>query len=325
MDIPVNPFQSRYDLCNNGSAEDKNANLPPFPHIIDVELTSSCNFRCLMCPTGNLSLKREANFMVSRVMEGIIDQCAEHGTAIRFIGWGEPTLHPSLPAFIRKAWANNLPTHVNTNGSKIDPELAWALVDAGLSSIKFSFQGVDRESYKEMRQTEFFDGMLKAIGHMKKARAAGMLPYIAASTSITYETPEMVEAFRKRIEPLVDHLSIGRTIFDFMDMKAVRLRPAQRSMLERLKKLASVSKKHPDPCPEVYDKLSVHADGNVVVCCNDYDGHVVLGNVLDTPIADIWRHPKIEAYRERLARKDYSGPLCSVCYDYQNLSPGEGE
>ena len=52
------------------------------------------------------------------------------------------------------------------------------------------------------------------------------------------------------------------------------------------------------------------------MCCNDFDGVMELGNVNETPIAELWRHPKIEAYRERLARQDYDAPLCRDCFDY---------
>jgi hypothetical protein len=52
------------------------------------------------------------------------------------------------------------------------------------------------------------------------------------------------------------------------------------------------------------------------VCCNDFEGVTDLGNVNDRPLADIWRAEVIEAYRERLARDEYSGPLCGTCFHY---------
>src|SRR3990167_6753998 len=213
----MNPFAPLYEKQNTGTAEDKHANLPGFPRLIDVELTNACNFRCLMCPTGNHSMQRTTGFMDERVMYDIIAQCALHDTAIRFVRWGEPTLHTQLVSFIRAATEVGLLTHVNTNGSKMTWDLACDLVDAGLSSIKFSFQGVDEKSYSEMRNTDFFEGMLEAIRTMREARGEQSLPFIAASTSTTYETPGQIESFRLMMETLVDHMSIGHTVFDYMD------------------------------------------------------------------------------------------------------------
>lgn len=312
----MNPFQSLYAQCNTGTSAEKYAALPDFPRMLDIELTSACNFRCLMCPTGNLSLKRDAEFMREGTMLEIIDQCRDHVPGLRLIGWGEPLLNVSIVDFIIAATEIGSPTHLNTNGSLLTRHLAIDLVDAGLSSIKFSFQGVDAASYREMRNTDFFEGVIEAIGYMRRARGDQALPWIAVSTSTTSETPEMIEAFRERVAPLADQVSVGRTIFDFMDLNAVRLKDEDRERLERLRVFQPKNLRHPSPCPEVFDKLSIHADGSVVLCCNDFDGVVTLGNVNKTPIAELWRHPKIEAYRERLARRDYDAPLCKTCWSY---------
>ena len=318
----INPFQPLYQKCNVGDPAEKYRNLPKFPILIDVELTNSCNYRCLMCPTGNLSQSRGAGFMEEETHHRLVAQCAEHGTALRYISWGEPTLHPKIVDFVCEASSAGLLTHINSNGSKITPSLAEQLVGAGLSSIKLSFQGVDKATYLEMRRTDFFDGVLAAIKMMRTARGDKPLPFIAASTSTTHETQEMIEGFRTLLEPLVDHLSIGKTIFSFMDMNAVRLKKYEKDILLRLREFEAKDLVHPSPCPEVYTKLSVHFDGSTVLCCNDFNGTVDLGNINDTPISIIWRHPKIEEYRERLARNDYNAPLCSDCWDYQSLTGG---
>ena len=314
--VSMNPFRPLYDACNTGDPAEKWASLADFPRMIDIELTSACNFRCLMCPTGNLSLQRKPVFMGWELHASIAVQCANAGTAIRYIGWGEPLLHPDAPKMIAQAAECGLLTHLNTNGSLVDYPMADRLVAAGLDSIKFSFQGVDRESYREMRAVDFFDGLVQAIWNVHEVRDAKRRPWIAASTSVTDEGPGRIEMFRDRVAPLVDELTIGTTIFDYMDLSAVRLRPADKARLAKLKAREITEKRHPVPCPEVYDKLSIHADGSVVVCCNDFDGIMELGNVNDTPIVELWRHPKIEAYRERLARKDYDAPLCKDCFDY---------
>ena len=287
--------------------------------MLDIELTSSCNFRCLCCPTGNRSLGRKAEFMSADTFFNITSQCPGSLEAIRFIGWGEATLHPDLVEYISVASSIGILTHLNTNGSKMTHELARDLVCADLNSIKFSFQGVDRKSYAEMRNVDFFEGMIEAIVVTINARELYWKnwTWIAASTTTTWETPEMIAEFCERLAPLVDELSVGKTIFDFMDINKAKLNTKDRDRLARLMSASTGDDKaHPDPCPEVFGKLSIHADGSVVVCCNDFDGVVELGNVNTDHIEDMWRNPKIEAYRERLARKDYEAPLCRTCFDY---------
>lgn len=313
----MNPFDSLYKACNSPKIT-----LPDFPRIIDVEATNTCNFRCIFCPTGNRSMKRPSGFMREDIFRSIVDQCVDRCHGIRFIGWGEPLLHPQIMEFISYATENDILTHINTNASRLDMSKAEALVDAGLSSIKFSFQGIDRDSYKKMRKTDFFDGMIKAIERMNTARGHRKFPYIAASTSTTDETKEEIESFKEKLEPIVDSLSIGKTIFGFMDLTAARLTPQEKEMIEGLVEIEEKTLKHPDPCPEVYDKLTIQWDGTVRVCCNDHSGETNLGNVRTSALEDIWVHPVLTHYRERLANKEYSGPLCTTCYMYMPTNSG---
>ena len=316
----MNPFRPIYDLCNTGDPAEKLATLALFPRMIDVEPAGLCNQKCRMCPTGLGSLGRAQGLMGEATFQRIVNECAEHGTALRFIGFGEPLLNKKIVQFVRLASDAGLLTHINSNSTKITSELAEALVDAGLSSFKASFQGTDSETYVAMRRMDFFEGTVAAIKTMRDARGMKMLPFIAASTSTTHETPEQIAAFRARLEPLVDYLSVGATTFDYIVMADVPEK--QRASLIEAAALAQIEKRHPSPCPEVYDKLSIHWDGSVVSCCNDFSGINTLGNVNDTSISELWRHPIMEKYRVKLAAHDYSLPLCDVCWDYANLTEG---
>ena len=306
----MNPFQPLYDSCNGGHSVGKYSRLPGFPRIIDLEPTNACNFRCLMCPTGNHAMTRATGMMTDEVHGRIVEQCPE-GTGIRYIGWGEPTLNACLPEFIWEASKRGLLTHINTNGS--DARRLADCIDAGLTSLKFSFQGVDRASYAEMRNTDYFDGLIEAV---QTIHALPERPFIQVSTTTTYETEAQVAAFRALFEPICDLVTVGKTIFKHLDLNAARLRPEERERLERLAVFEPAALVHPNPCPEVYDKLTIQWDGSVRVCCNDYDGVTDLGNVLSQPLAEIWRDKTIEDYRKRLAGGEYSGPLCGSCYHY---------
>lgn len=310
----INPFAPLYHSCNHGTSKGKYDTLPDEPTHIDIEPVGVCNFRCRMCPTGLLALGRPGGFMSQETYTNILEKTTG---AIRMIGWGEPLMHPKIIEFIEQA---NRLTHLNTNGSLMTPDLANRLCKAGLSSIKFSFQGTDPKTYEMMRGQDFFEGLLEAIEMVKTARGDSPFPFIAASTTTTDETPEMIEAFRERISPLVDDLTIGLTIFEFIDFDAVPEK--HRDRLLEAKENARVVKNHPVPCPEVFDKLSIHWDGSVHVCCNDYSNVTDCGNINDNDLQEIWRHPVLEKYRATLAENDYSLPLCRDCYDYHELTDG---
>lgn len=321
-----NPFSPLYDACNAGDSKQKHANLPDFPRIIDVEMTNLCNFRCLMCPTGNFSQKRDKGFLSEEVFERILDSIDGHNVGLRFIRWGEPLMHPQLIPFLTAAKAKGALLHLNTNGSHLTEELARALLDVPIDSIKFSFQGVDRKSYAEMRNIDFFDGLIEKIELLHRLRGNSPAPFIQVSTTITYETPAQVEEFHQRFSPLADVVNVGHTSFDWLDLNAVRLRPHEVEMLQKLKEVESVERVHPE-CPEVFDKLSINWNGKVTACCMDSDDLMVIGDLNESSLGEIWRCDKMEHYRRMLADMRHDElPLCASCWDTHSLSkPGTKE
>lgn len=315
----INPFSDLYAECNRGTAKEKHKHRRPAPLIVDVEVTNACNFRCLMCPTGNRAMRRDTGLMSWETFVALAGKLP-WGTGIRFIGWGEPTMHPDLALMISYASQCGLVTHLNTNGSLLTHSMCRDLIGAGLDSVKFSFQGATKRSYREMRNTDFYDQLIMRVKWMRHARGRGEFPFIAVSTTTTYETEEEIKAFRSDFAGLADQVSVGKTIFGFWDERAMRLPEKELDRYRRLSEDGAKDLDHPDPCPEVWDKLSIAWDGGVRVCCNDFDGLTNLGNIAKDDLSTIWRHPAIEAYRDRLAGRDYDAPLCRDCWDYQELS-----
>lgn len=319
----VNPFQAIYNICNRGNSQEKMLSLPPFPRYLDIELTNRCNFRCLMCPTGIGSIKRGRGFMSDEIFRKIFDEITPHKTPVRFVRWGEPLLHRKLLLFIAELKRIGCLVHINTNGSLLDEKLIERLLNLGLGSIKFSFQGTDQISYREMRNTDFFDGLVEKVKLMYHRRGDQNLPFIHVSTTITYETPEQVRSFREKIKDFVDLVTVGRTVLEHIEAEQSRLDMAEKLRLRDLKNKESVVKKHVE-CPEVFDKLSVDWDGMVTACCWDYDHKMVVGDVRNSSLEEIWRSERMNRFRSLLADMRHDEiQLCSTCYDYHSLQiPG---
>lgn len=68
-------------------------------------------------------------------------------------------------------------------------------------------------------------------------------------------------------------------------------------------------------CPQPYQRLFVHWDGRIGLCCVDYDGELNLGNVKDTKIADVWKGDKLNKVRELHKQGNWHKvPLCAKCH-----------
>ena len=319
----TNPFNPIYQLCNSGDSKEKLAQLPGYPRYIDIELTNVCNFRCLMCPTGNFSQNRKKGFMTDAVFYEILNNIVARKIPLRFIRWGEPTLHPKLMDYISAVKSLDILCHINTNGSLLTPDKISELIDAGLDSIKFSFQGVDAGSYSEMRNIDYFDELVVIIRIFFETRGSRKKPYIHVSTTVTHEDAAMIRKFKSELKEITDLVTVGRTVLEHIDLKKIKLGKEAVERIKYLKKKESVVKKYL-PCPEVFDKLSINWDGTVSACCSDYDNLMVVGDIREQSLKEIWHSEKMDRYRALLARMQHSRlPLCRTCYDYHGLqAPG---
>ena len=65
------------------------------------------------------------------------------------------------------------------------------------------------------------------------------------------------------------------------------------------------------PCSRVWQTFTVLSDGKVALCCLDYEGQVILGDVNKTSISEIWKN---ESYRKiRLLHKRARQDQIVIC------------
>lgn len=99
-----------------------------------LQLTRLCNQKCRFCSnpeTGRLISLRDGI--------GWIDKFARKGYAGVILTGGEPTLHPDLPEFIRRATSKNIPPRIITNGQNTaDLKYLRSLKAAGLRHMHVS-------------------------------------------------------------------------------------------------------------------------------------------------------------------------------------------
>ncbi len=102
--------------------------------------------------------------MPQEVADAIVNNIKKYQiSAVRFIRWGEPTMHPQYLEILRMVKQAGALIHINTNGSLLDEAQIKEMMDMHLDSIKFSFQGADEGTYNEMREGGDYKKLLKTI------------------------------------------------------------------------------------------------------------------------------------------------------------------
>lgn len=321
MGKAVNPFIPLYRTCDTGTNEEKYQLLKDgkltVPRYLDVELTNLCNFQCCFCPTGTHSMKRTKGMMPESVMERLLEDVRKHQIpGVRVIGWGEPTLHPHWMEFLHDVKSGGALVHLGTNGSRLSDEEMQQLIDMGVDSIKFSFQGADAASYGEMREGGDYHQLVETVQTMHRLRGDKLLPFIQISTTLTVESPEQVTAFRKEIEQYCDYCNIGYTMLNHLSVDAMDVSAEKREKIRKMQEQEAVHHVYRTVCSDAFDKLDIHWNGDAVLCCSDYDNFMVVGNILDQDVTDIFQSRIAGLYRDMIVKGEYGRiQCCSTCWE----------
>lgn len=279
--IRKNPFQKIYDSKQYASHDS------PMPMIIDIELTNHCNLMCKMCDRNRMTRLR--GFMPESIYTKVVDECQKYKIPMRFIGWGEPFLHPKIIDYLE--YAKPLPLHITNNGQIITERNMRDLVRIGLDSIIFSFQGATKEGYEAMRGTDY-DKLVSNILKLVEIRGDKEKPFIHVSSTMTNESRDEVSAFVNYWQNHVDSVGFGKTNLH---------EPRQFTNYR--------------PCSEVWHKLTVKWDGQVSACCGDYDNQLVVGNMKDYTLKEIWEGEELRAIRVLLSNNRFRNlTLCKDCF-----------
>jgi len=72
-------------------------------------------------------------------------------------------------------------------------------------------------------------------------------------------------------------------------------------------------------CNFPFRKLAISADGNIILCCNDYNYSTDFGNIIDKKIDNIWFSQDLNNFRINLLKGIRAG-LCKNCNQIQNYN-----
>jgi MoaA/NifB/PqqE/SkfB family radical SAM enzyme len=141
-----------------------------------IEVFGGCNYTCQMCPQGS-DEGREKEFlkkMPLKQFENILDQITpKYGhPVINLEGSGEPTMAKDLHKYIAACTKRGLKSYLYCNGAKFTGQYMKDCIDAGLSLIRFSVIGYNRELYQKWMSKDNFDliksNAIEAIAYVKE-------------------------------------------------------------------------------------------------------------------------------------------------------------
>ncbi len=281
-------YRRRWDLARSFRV------IPPFPLHVDYEMKFRCNLRCPMClmsldPPGRARYGRaDLELSPEKVLELAAEGAAEGQRAMGFGGLWEPLLAPELPEIVARARELGLvDVMFNTNGLLLTEKVGRALIEAGLTRLMISLDADTPETYARMRVGSDFETVSANIRNFMalRRRMGRVLPLVRLSFCRTALNEGELEPFLERWHAVVDFFSIQA--YGRYESASPPDFPGGR----------------PDPpppgrCAQPNKRLLVRHNGQVMPCCDASGTALVMGNVHQSRLADIWRGAELAALRE---------------------------
>ncbi len=281
------------------------------PVSVLIEITQRCNARCQHCYFGEEHVGVD---LPHAFWADVLRQLADLGTFSLTISGGEPLLHPDLPAIIRSANDLNFAFRLYTNGLAMTEELADTIAGSKIVSVGVSLNSADEEV-----NDRFFGvpgAFKKAIAAIKLLKERGVRVEIKNSlTCDNWPTFTQTAALADELGCRFEH---GAFISGAVsgDLTPIGLRLTDDQLVEYMEyqykdieygggEIPEETCDTDDPMIYVMSRVFPCGAGrNAMVVADNGDVYPCvmvrykMGNVRETPIADIWTGGSFNEFRE---------------------------
>jgi radical SAM protein with 4Fe4S-binding SPASM domain len=294
---------------------------PPVPKSVKIELTARCDFKCFFCASHmRLREKRDISWgFYTRVVREMRDLGVEE---LGVFYLGESFLVPWLPEAIRYAKAECGYPYVflTTNGRMAEPERVRACIEAGLDSLKFSYNFADAFQFHEVTgvRPQAFKKITANLQAARRIRdeaeaATGHRCGLYAS-SILYDGDQHARMAHAvdGILPYVDEhywLPLYGQAGLTSGAKGTRPTAGNQGRVGALRK--------PLPCWSLFTEGHITFDGRLSACCFDHDGRFNMGDLNELTFMEAWHSEPFRRLRRANLAEEVARTVCEKCLAYE--------
>lgn len=268
-----------------------------------VEVSSLCNARCFFCP--HHKMKRKKTIMSNQMFGLLLKRIKEEKIRPKYFnltGTGEPLLDKDLfnkIKMIKNVFKNTL-VFFPTNFFSGDKNVVDQLMESDLDQIIISLNAGNAVDYKKIMGLDF----KKTIGNLnhllRERKKMSKKLIVSLTVAANPINSNGVYGFIKKWSPKVDDISIN-WIHSWAGAMSSNNGEAKVS-------------RYRYPCRSLFEQVVVQSNGNIPLCCVDYEGSLVAGNIKRDKILDSFYSEKLERVRrEHVGGKIEKNRMCRNC------------
>lgn len=300
----------------------KELETPPFPDVLRVEPSGSCNLKCIHCPTG-LGIGEQGWVMKEDVFRIVLNEIKNNSyrVVVLYHG-GEPLLNKNIYKWIEEVKSLGVEkVKIVSNGILLNKIKSRKLIESGLDEIEISLDGNSAQENDFIRKGSSFNKVICSIKELATLKEK----YRSRTPLIYISNVQFIDSSIRKI-PTGDLLipkyfikSLGKSIFDKVIIKPQYgyLWPGLNS--EKMDHFELIDEKmfesenmEKNICKTSNETITVRYNGDVVACCYDITSEYVLGNIKEKTLQKIWESEKYNLLRKSIKDRKYLR-LCSEC------------
>ena len=267
-----------------------------------VEVTNICNNKCIFC--ANRKMTREKNNIDLNFAKKTLKDCYNAGCReVGFYATGEPLLYPNLDILIARAKEIGYQyIYLTTNGLLAKKEKIQHLLQAGLDSIKFSINAINKKDYKFIHGVDFFDVVinnLKSTFDLKQTYKFNLFVSYIATKYTNYSKKKIENFFGKYCDSVI--------------VQCAKNQGGYLPLINKFLKCDNDDTKIVNPCSYVMNSITITCEGYLTCCCMDFQNYLVYADLNKISVKEAWNNATISNFRKRHLNGDLSNTLCDSC------------
>lgn len=281
----------------------------PFPKNALVELSNACNHACLFCTNsvmvrkvGMLSIDSYKSFLAQAIDLGLKE--------VGLYTTGEPFVVQNLAEYIEIAKNMGIErVYLTSNGALATKDKIKECLDAGLDSLKFSVNAIDRDTYKAVHGKDDWLKVYQNVMDAKSLQAEYKHFQILATCTMSKVTGDISSNFKKIFAGIFEDV-----LFRFAEIQGGH----NGQYIDTISyKPEIVSEKDIKPCHMLWSRIHLTCEGYLTACCIDYDQDLVYADLNKVDLETGWNCETIKTLRNAHIQKNLNGLLCHSCLTKQ--------
>jgi MoaA/NifB/PqqE/SkfB family radical SAM enzyme len=322
---------------------------------VHIELTNICDFNCVFCPKG--IMKRPYGYMDPALAMRAIEEIKKHDIAekVTFHVMGEPTMHREFFSILEFAESVKMPVGLTTNGSRLGAAVGKRLLDHPLHQVDVSLQTPDEKSFTlrkpgNLKFDDYVAGILDFFASYKKKYNDSIFKFRFLNTRFQKKTMKkqlgLIEVMSTNQELRATFSLWLNRVYDILDVEDATRKKA----LAQIGKLVSYKWNVVEVFPKVFfetyvlddwghgfdagkvreawggycfgmkDHFSILYNGDVTLCCIDYDGNTSIGNLNNASLVEILSSKPLGDIMKGFKKYQLIHPYCKRCLGSKSLS-----